>query len=141
MLPRFQHILAPIDFTQKNQSALEIAFEMAVHNRARVTLLHIIETFDFVDQEIDEFYSRLESSARTRLAERAARFAEAGLEVDTKIRYGRRAAEILQFVQEHHIDLIVMSSHRVDADQPAVSLGSVSYQVSILCPCPVMLVK
>ena len=29
MLPRFQHIIVPLDFTSKNQAALDIAFELS----------------------------------------------------------------------------------------------------------------
>ncbi len=43
MIPRFQHILVPLDFTEKNLAALNIAFDLAIANHARVTLLHIIE--------------------------------------------------------------------------------------------------
>ena len=43
MLPRFRHILVPLDFDPKNQGALDIAIEVAQVNSARVTLLHVIE--------------------------------------------------------------------------------------------------
>ncbi|MBS0262845.1 MAG: universal stress protein, partial [Planctomycetes bacterium] len=61
MLPRFKNILVPVDFTEKNLAAVDIAFEMAVSNHARVTLLHVIETLDGgVDDDLEQFYRRLE---------------------------------------------------------------------------------
>ena len=30
MLPRFQHILVPVDFTEKNLTALDLVFDLAV---------------------------------------------------------------------------------------------------------------
>ena len=63
MIPRFQSILVPVDFTDKNWSALDIAFETAVHNKATVTLLHVIEVIDDGDfdddPDVKEFYRRL----------------------------------------------------------------------------------
>lgn len=41
---RFQHILVPLDFTPKNQEALDVARELAVADEARITLLHIVQS-------------------------------------------------------------------------------------------------
>jgi nucleotide-binding universal stress UspA family protein len=46
MLSNVRHILVPLDFTAKNQAALEIARELASQNKASVTLLHVIETIE-----------------------------------------------------------------------------------------------
>ena len=142
MLQRFQRILIPLDFTPKNQVALDIAFELARQNRSSVTLLHAIETIDNVPQnELQPFYARITSRAESELQARLQRFTAAGIRVDTKIRYGRRLVEIIRDAHERKVDLIVMSSHKVDPSAPTTSLGTLSYQVSVLCDCPVLLVK
>jgi len=142
MLPRFRHIVVPVDFTAKNQAALDIAFELASQNSARVTLLHVIETIENVPrEELKGFYEQLASRASTQLESRSQRFADAGIAVDWKIRYGKRPVEIVQDAHDRKADLIVMSSHRVDPTAAVQSLGTLSYQVSILCDCPVLLVK
>jgi nucleotide-binding universal stress UspA family protein len=142
VLPRFHHILVPLDFTDKNRSALDVAFEIAQQNKARVTLLHVIETIEGAeDAEMREFYDRLQSRAESELEARAQPFAAAGLVVDRKIRFGRRATEIVQDAADRQIDLIVMSSHPIDPSRPLRSIGTVSYQVSVLCRCPVLLLK
>jgi universal stress protein A len=143
MLPRFGHLLVPLDFTAKNQAALDIAFEIAEVNAARVTLLHVIERIDEAaeDEETSAFYERLRQRADAELESRSQRFLEAGLATEYKLRWGKRAEEIVRFVGERDVDLIVVSSHVIDATQPAKSLATLSYQVSILAPCPVLLVK
>jgi nucleotide-binding universal stress UspA family protein len=142
MLPRFQHLLVPLDFTEKNRSALDIAFDIAVQNKARTTLLHVIETIEGpVDAEVESFYSRLQNRSQTELESAAQCFAQAGLTVDTKIRFGKRLHEIVQDSLDRQIDLIVMSSHPIDTQRPVQSLGTLSYQVSHLCRCPILLVK
>ncbi len=143
MLPRFRHILVPLSFSPKNQTALDIAFEITEVNSAHVTLLHVIERIDAAaeDNETDAFYERLRQRADSELESRSQRFIEAGIETEYKLRWGKRAAEIVRFVDEREVDLIIMSSHPVDASQLAKSLATVSYHVSILAPCPVLLVK
>jgi len=42
---------------------------------------------------------------------------------------------------DRKVDLVVVSSHKVDPAATVQSLGTLSYQVSILCECPVLLVK
>lgn len=140
--PRFQHILVPVDFTEKNAASLDIAFEMAVERQARLTLLHVIETVEQAeDREIEDFYKMLQERARTKLDEIAARFIREGLIIDGEIVFGRRVQEIVRYSVDHEIDLIVLSSHKIDLEHPAGSYGTLSHQVSILCQCPALLVK
>jgi len=142
MLTKFRHILVPLDFTAKNQAALEIALELASQNKASVTFLHVIETIENVqDAELTAFYTRLTSRAEAELSTRAQEFALAGISVDRKILYGRRLAEIVRESRDLNVDLIVMSSHKVDPTATVQSLGALSYQVAILCDCLVLLVK
>jgi len=142
MIPRFQHILIPLDFTEKSLPALDIAFELAVANRARVTLLHVIEAIHLdTDAELEQFYAKLEKRADAELERISQRFTTAGLPVDRKIRLGKRLAEIVNDAGERQADLIIMSSHKPDLERPLQTWATLSYQVSVLCPCPVLLVK
>lgn len=143
MLPRFKHLLVPLDFTEKNRAALDVAFEIAAQNKARVTLLHVIETIQGAeeDDELRAFFDRLRKRAEAELESSAQQFEAAGLSVDRKIRYGNRSSEIAHDAADRQADLIVMSSHVIDPARPVQSLGTVSYQVSVLCRCPILLIK
>ena len=144
MLPRFEHILVPIDFTGKNRAALEIAFEMAQQNQARTSLLHVVEQIDVArdgDDELNRFYDQLVRRADTDLEALTQRFSGSGLDVEHKVWVGKRVREIICFVEQHDVDLVVLSSHPIDPEQPGASLATLSYQVSLLCPCPVLMVK
>ena len=142
MLSRFRHILIPLDFSEKNQAALDVGFELAVTNQARVTLLHVVETIDLPDDpEVEQFVSHLKQRADKELEFRAQRFSEANLPVEWKIRVGKRSREIVDYESEHDIDLIVLSSHPINPQDPGGSLATLSYQVAILSRCPVLLVK
>lgn len=142
MLPRFQHILVPLDFAKKNQAALDVAFELAVANQARVTLLHVIEMIDLPhDEEIEKFGAQLQQKADGELERRAQRFADAGLAVEWKIRFGKRAEEVAAYEAGHDVDLTVLSSHPIDTEHPARSLATLSYQIAVLAHGMVLLVK
>ncbi len=39
----FQHVLVPVDFTEKNRRALEIAINLAQIGAGTVSMLHVIE--------------------------------------------------------------------------------------------------
>ena len=142
MIPRFQHILIPLDFTEKNLAALNIAFDLAVVNHAKVTLLHVVEQISGdVDAELTEFYARLRARAASEMEAVSQRFDEAGIAVDCKIRIGHRLHEIVADSVDRDADLIVMSSHKPDLTKPLQTWATLSYQTSVLCQCPVLLVK
>lgn len=145
MIPRFQNILVPVDFTKKNWAALDVVFETAIHNKAPVTLLHVIEEIDDgefeEDPDVKDFYRRMEERSNRELESMSQRFVEAGIDIQLKVRFGKRIAEIVKYSVDHPIDLIVMSSHPLVDRNPATSVVTLSYQVSLLCECPILLVK
>jgi universal stress protein A len=138
----YRHILVPLDFTEQNDRALDIAKQMCRPGFSRVTLLHVIETIDYVaNEEVEQFYKMLTDRARRKLDELAARFQIDGVEVEGKVVLGKRARGTVMFVLQNEVDLVVLSSHRVDLNDVPKGLGTLSHQVSILCPCDVLLVK
>jgi nucleotide-binding universal stress UspA family protein len=145
MIPRFKHILVPVDLTPKNKSALEIAFELAVENKAKVSLLHVTESIELNGEQPDEetaaFYEKMRRRYMTELESMAQRFAEAGVEIETKVLLGKPLQEIVSFSETHRIDLIIMSSHPIQPEDPLRSWGTLSYKVSVACACPILLVK
>jgi len=145
MLPRFHHILIPVDAVPQDNSAIDIAFEMAVENKARVSLLHVIQTIstgdDSPDAETQQFYDRVQQRLKVDMERLSQRFADAELAVEAKIRVGDRLQEIVGFAGTHNVDLIVMLSHRIDPNKLAETWGTLSYKVSVMCECPILLVK
>jgi nucleotide-binding universal stress UspA family protein len=138
----FKHILVPTDLTAKTIEALNIAVKMALHDSSRLTLLHIIETIEDTEfEEFEDFYSKLNRRARKKMENLADPHQEKSLSITREIVYGKRVVEIVKFAEKNEIDLIVLSSHRVDVESAVQGWGTISYKVSILAHCPVMLVK
>lgn len=142
MAGQFRRILIPVDFTEKNRAAIDVALTLAQNGKATVTLLHIIEQLFADDDEIDEFYEGLEARAMRELDELALRITEAGFDVERQVRYGKRGPGIVEFAGEDpQCDLIVMNARQLDQEHPETGLNAISFQVSLLCHCPVLLVK
>ena len=138
----FKNILVPSDLTERNQKAIDIAFNMAQANHALVTLLHVIETVEEFDSEdFKKFYSQLGARAGKKMDELIAGRGREGLTIDKQIVYGKRVYEILNFAVAHAVDLIIMSSHKLDPENAAEGWGTISFKVGVLSHCPVMLVK
>jgi nucleotide-binding universal stress UspA family protein len=138
----FKHILVPTDFSEESQKALEIATRMVLDRDGRITLLHVIETIQGEDSgELAPFYSKLKKRAETKLKAMVEPYANSPFPIEREIVLGRRASEILHYSHENGVDLIVISSHRIDPRDETRGLGTISYKVAILAHCPVMMIK
>jgi nucleotide-binding universal stress UspA family protein len=137
----FSHILVPLDLRTRSDAALGTALELAQQNRARVTLLHVIQRIEHLPAtEVRGFYRRLEKVARKRMLVASRRFAAKKVDVRTSIVVGTPAQDIVANAAANDVDLIVLASHRVDVGRRD-GWGTTSYKVGVLCPCPVLLVK
>jgi nucleotide-binding universal stress UspA family protein len=138
----FTKILVPVDLTDTHQQAIEIAAQLASERGGEVTLLHVVEVIPglWVDEERD-FYDRLETAARDHLARLGRQLEERNVTRREEIIFGNRAEEIVRYAMEMGADLIVLKSHRIDLKNPGAGWGTLSYKISILSQCPVLLVK
>ena len=140
----FRHILAPLDFTPKNAEALRVVKAMASPGRTRVTLLHVVEAIAHTeDDPLVSFYQSLEDSAVNKLQGYAQQLADEGIEAEVSVLLGRPARKIVSEAKAMDVDLLVLSSHPLGESASAEngSWATVSYQVSVFCHCPVLLVK
>lgn len=136
----FQHVLVPVDLTDRNRRALETAGRMAGRD-GEVTLLHVIETLDLPFDELEDFYQRLHDRAHGAMDEMAGPLSATGLPVIQRVSYGNRLREILGYAEGNPTDLIVMSSRRLDPSDAPTGFATLSHQVAILSQVPVLLVK
>lgn len=138
----FKNILIPVDFLENNVHALDIAIDMALQSEGKVTLLHVIECIsDTTLKEFPEFYGKLEKQSQEHMAALVAPHENSTVNIETHIVYGNRTQEILKHAEKNNIDLIVLSSHKIDFNNPTSGWGTISQKVGILAQCPVMLVK
>lgn len=137
----FQKILVPVDFTEKNAAALSLAVDLARRSGGEITLLHVIETLDLPQQEVQDFYDRLEAEAKEKLEAHASRLREEGLSVAQRLSYGKRVPEIVEYAEASDQELIILDSHRLGPDHMEGGWMTISHQVAIFAPCPVLLLR
>ena len=137
----FAHILLPVDFTEKNAVALDVAMKLAQQYHGRITLLHVIEPIEYEDDEVRSFYQTLEAKAWEKMKAMVESVDKGEVPIMQQIILGRRATCIVEYVTTDDVDLVVLSSHKIGFDQPPKTWATLSHQVSILCPCPVLLLK
>ena len=110
----FNHILVPVDFTEKNRIALGVAGELAGQNQAALTLLHVVETIENLDDaEFQEFYKRLEDRSARKLDE-LAKTLDIGISIQQQTLLGKPVTQIVKFAMQQNVDLLVMNSHAVN---------------------------
>jgi nucleotide-binding universal stress UspA family protein len=138
----YNHILVPVDFTEKNQAAITAAIQLARPGGTRVSLLHVIEFIDFPDDdEMSSFYEKLEKRSETELDNLLSLFANDDIDVTVDTVVNNRSKGIVLYAVDNDVDLIVMSSHPLDPEKRSLGWATISYQVSVLCHCSIMLVK
>lgn len=138
----FKHILVPIDLSDQNARTLRTALDLAISNRARVTLLHVVHHVAKIPfKEMRAFYQRLVTTSKQRLGRAAAPFVAKGLAVRLDVLIGEPAREIVRVAAARKVDLVVMGSHKVDPARHTRGWGTTSYKVGIFCQCPILLVK
>jgi nucleotide-binding universal stress UspA family protein len=138
----FRHILVPLDLSARNRRALSTALQLARANRARVTLLHVIQRIaDLPLAEVRSFYDDLRKVAHGKMTRAGRPFAARRIDVRSVVFVGTPAEQIVKYAAGNRVDLIVLASHKVNLSRSGRGWGTTSYKVGILCRCPVLLVK
>jgi nucleotide-binding universal stress UspA family protein len=133
-----KHILFPTDGSQKAEAAFQQALDLALHHRARLSLLHIAQhgtatagsaaEVDALRRELAGMLDEFESAAKDAGVKRVQRSTSSGLA------YSR----ILQFAESQDIDLIVLGAVGAGG---ASGLGDVATHVSKFANCTVLIVR
>lgn len=137
-------VLIPYDGSDQSKAALEYA--ASNHDDDELVLLHVL---DFVESGYsaapdmalagywEEWYEQAEASGK-KLLDNAA----ATLETDpeTEIIVGQPARAIVEYIEEHDVDAVVIGSHGRDG-LSRVLLGSVAEIVVRRSPVPVTVVR
>jgi nucleotide-binding universal stress UspA family protein len=138
----FKKILLPVDLSNRHGPALEIGQNLTRQNQGEIVLLHVIELINGLSlAEEKGFYRKLENAATRHLKKLEARLGLHAAHRSRRILFGHRGPTIVKFAKEIKVDLIVLTAPQVDLRNASASWGSLSYKISILARCPVLLVK
>ena len=135
-----ERILVPLDGSHCAETVIPRVEELIAGKDTGICLLRVVSasTFPGVDpteaqvmvvREAEEYLKGLENDLRAK-----------GLDVDTHVRYGNDAEEILDHAGQKNIHLIAMSTHGRNGIKRFL-LGSVAEKVLRHAPKPVFLVR
>lgn len=140
----YQNILVPTDGSDGAMAALEHGLELAELSGATVHALYAIDETESSGQIIGTDAGRVVERFREEGEEAVDAAAEkaraAGIDVETEVTEGSPHEVILDYVEEHDVDLIVMSTH----GRSGVSrflLGSVTEGVLRATDVPVLTIR
>ena len=136
----YENILVPLDGSECAEQVLPDLERLAKDLNAKICLLRVavVHTFPGVDpteaqiavvREAEDYLRKVEGQLKAK-----------GLKVDSHVRYGDEAGEILDHAAQKEIDFIAMSTH----GRSGVSrwlIGSVAEKVLRHSPKPVFLVR
>ena len=132
---RAHRILVPCDLTPKSHPAVEFACALARENRAKLTVLHVVENFT------KGMTSSSESArqAREGLARIVGRHSD-GVEVVYWIEFGKICSSILRTASEIDADLIVLGV-RPSSGVLDRFMWPIAYELVCQAECPVLTVR
>jgi nucleotide-binding universal stress UspA family protein len=110
----FDHTLVPLDGSSLAECALPHAVAIARTCGARLTLMRVLEQTHSANQIqpnglLERHFIKLEIKAY--LDQLGNRLREAGLQVDSTLQEGSAAERITQYVYDHDVNLVILSSH------------------------------
>jgi nucleotide-binding universal stress UspA family protein len=139
-------VLAPIDFSDPARNAVETAADLASRFRAALLLVHVVPAIVRLPADVSafkeaEYEGRLREQAASRIAELSAKYAKAGISVQSEVGVANDVGmEILRIAERHAVDLIVIATHGMTGWNKLV-FGSVAEKVVRLAPCPVLVLR
>ncbi len=124
----FNNILVPLDGSELSERALPLAQNLAQSSEATVHLIHMvsrehelgagrgIESVQAAELEMDMARRLTESQihrGRLYLEQKGSQLSDAGIKIEAEfaVKTGEPAQNIIDYVKEHSISLVVMSTH------------------------------
>jgi nucleotide-binding universal stress UspA family protein len=140
----YETVLVPTDGSEKSAVAVEHAIGVAKRNDATLHTIHVTElghNSDALDEaEFGDTIERVQKAGKDAVSEVAARANRDGVDVESTVTEGTATQAILNYVESHDIDIVVMGTEgRSEAAREVI--GSVTETVIRSTPVPVLTVN
>lgn len=149
----FKKILVPTDGSEQANKALELACEIAIKNDSQINILSVFRHHSFIEgslsmlpRQINDKAYNLEDALGEYSKEIVGEAKEIAFNYGIKkenvkgfVRIGQIAKEILEFVENKDIDIIIIGKQG-KGDLSGYLLGGVSHKVAGLADIPVLVV-
>jgi nucleotide-binding universal stress UspA family protein len=139
-------ILAPIDFSDFSNNALDIATDLASRLGAELILVNIVPAIPDLPSSVSilkegEYDQSLHGVAEKRLSDLAAGLSAKNIKVRTEIGTANDVGmEIVRIAEDEHADMIVIATHGMTGWR-RIPFGSVAKKVVEEAECPVLVLR
>ena len=110
-MQKFERILVPLDGSECAESILPMIEKIATDFKASIALLRVAYAHTFPGMDPTEAEVKVVREAEEYLRGLEERLKAKGFSVDSHVRYGDEAEEILDHIAQKDVDLIAMSRH------------------------------
>lgn len=138
----FSHILVATDLSDESRQALPYAAAFARRYGGAVSLIYVDEWDQpglFHSVQLTDYSEARSQRIEAELEDERAKLANSGLNVTSYMASGKAHQEIVRFVEEHHIDLVVLTRHGSRAMRHLL-IGSTTKRVLRHSPVPTLVV-
>ncbi|APX96046.1 universal stress protein [Natronorubrum daqingense] len=140
----YDDILIPTDGSETTDETLEHGLAIAEDNDATVHALYVVDsriTAAATEETGTDLEHSLEDEGREAVTAVTDAATERGLETARDVHKGTPSKTILEYADDHDIDLIVIGTRGKSAREKVTSLGSVSERVVDNAEIPVFVVR
>lgn len=141
---KYKNIICPVDGSELTEKAVEVAAYLSKISDAKLILLNVVEKWYRSEpmvtnsKEWTAIHEEWLNEGRELLEKEAKALQEGGVKhMETVLREGDAAYEILSLAGERSADLIVMATHRY-SPVGKLFMGSVTDRVTKKSSCPVL---
>jgi universal stress protein A len=141
-----KNIACCVDFSENAKAAFDQALELAERFQSRLYLVHVLppvfnpvlpeSEYVFPEQPKDALIIKVEE----RIQQEYASSVREGVELKIVVLDGHISSEIIRFVGDEDVDLVVLGSYGASG-MGLVLFGSVANRVAHKAPCSVMIVR
>jgi nucleotide-binding universal stress UspA family protein len=139
-MEKFERILVPLDGSECAEIVLPKVEKLATDLKASVALLRVAYAHTFPGADPTEAEVKVVREAEEYLRKIEERLKAKGFKVDSHVRYGNDADEILDHAAQKDIDFIAMTTHGRSGVKRFL-LGSVAEKILRHSPKPIFLVR
>jgi nucleotide-binding universal stress UspA family protein len=139
-MEKFERILVPLDGSECAEIVLPKVEKLATDLKASIALLRVAYAHTFPGVDPTEAEVKVVREAEEYLRKIEERLKAKGFNVDSHVRYGNDADEILDHAAQKDIDFIAMTTHGRSGVKRFL-LGSVAEKILRHSPKPIFLVR
>ena len=139
-------ILAPLDFSDFSNNALDVAADLASRLGAELVLVSVVQAIPDLPAGVSifkegEYDQSLHDAAAKRLSNLAASLSAKNIKVRTEIGTANDVGmEIVRIAEDEHADMIVIATHGMTGWR-RIPFGSVAKKVVEEAGCPVLVLR